>query len=103
MDGLRVFWTNIARKQRDHVFTYWNKRNKSKTYSKKLNLIIRERTDLLTIYPEMGILTNFKDTRAIMMKHYSILYQVRRTRIIIIAFWDNRDDQEKLLRLIQTE
>jgi len=80
MDGLTLFWTNTANKQRDHVFNYWNKRNKSKTYSKKLNLAIRERTDLIKIYPEMGKPTNFKKTRALIIGHYSILYQIQKNK-----------------------
>lgn len=103
MDGLTVLWTNTARKQRDHVFNYWNKRNKSIAYSKKINMAIRQRTDLLKIYPEMGKLTDFKDTRMVIMRHYSILYQIQRPKIIITAFWDNRDDPEKLLKFMQVE
>jgi hypothetical protein len=41
MDGLKVFWTLTAKRQRDHIFEYWNKKNKSKSYSTKLNLAIR--------------------------------------------------------------
>jgi len=103
MDELTVFWTITARKQRDRVFRYWNKRNKSTAYSKKLNLAIRERTDLLKIYPEMGKPTNFKETRAVIMGHYSILYQIQKSKIFLTAFWDNRDDPEKFLKSMRTE
>ena len=101
MDGLTVFWTNKARRQRDHVFEYWNKRNMSNSYSKKLNLAVRDRTDLLKIQPEMGKPTDFKNTRAVIMGHYSILYQVKRQEIIITAFWDNREDSKKLRRILK--
>lgn len=43
MDGLTIFWTQTAKQQRDHIFDYWNNRNKSKSYSRKLNLAIIER------------------------------------------------------------
>lgn len=65
MDGLTVFWTSTAKRQRDHIFNYWNKRNKNTNYSKKLNLAIRERTVLLKSHPEMGKATDFKETRAV--------------------------------------
>lgn len=29
MDALKLFWTSTAIKQRNHIFDYWNKRNKS--------------------------------------------------------------------------
>ncbi len=51
----------------------------------------------------MGKPTDFKNTRAVIMRHYSILYKVQRPKIIITAFWDNRDDPEKLLRLMRAE
>jgi toxin YoeB len=44
---LKIFWTSTAIKQRNYIFEYWNERNKSKSYSQKLNLKIKERTELL--------------------------------------------------------
>ncbi len=54
MDGLKIFWTLTAIKQRDHIFDFWNKRNKNNSYSKKLNLQIRKRVSQLRFQPEMG-------------------------------------------------
>ncbi len=97
MDEITVFWAKTAKKQRDHIFDYWNNRNKSKSYSKKLNLAIRERIKLLKSHPEMGRETIFGNTRAISMRHYSILYKIDNSVITITGFWDNRQDPEKFL------
>ena len=35
MDELKIIWTKIAILQRNEVFAYWNKRNKSTDFSKK--------------------------------------------------------------------
>lgn len=35
MARLKVFWTVTAVKQRNHVFEFWNERNKSNSFSKK--------------------------------------------------------------------
>ena len=40
MDEIKVIWTKIAIQQRDEIFDYWNNRNKTDSYSKKLNLKI---------------------------------------------------------------
>jgi hypothetical protein len=48
----------------------------------------------------MGKLTNFRETRAIIMGHYSILSQVQQPRIIITGFWDNRQNPEKLFKFL---
>ena len=101
MDGLTILWTNTAKRQRDSIFEYWNNRNKSNLYSKKLNTLIYERTALLKTFPEMGKWTHFNATRMISMGHYSILYQIKNSKIIITAFWDNRDDPQKLFNLLK--
>ena len=100
MDGLTLFWTQTAIKQRNYTFEYWNKRNKSRLYSQKLNLAIRGRTELLKQLPEMGKPTNYKNPRAIILGHYSILYKIQHKKIIITGFWDNRQDPEKLLKFL---
>ncbi len=86
MDELVIFWTQTAKWQRDHIFDYWDKRNKNKNYSKKLNLSIRARPILLKKHPKIGKITDFPKTRAIAMGHYSILYQIHRPKIIITGF-----------------
>lgn len=101
MDELTIFWTQTAKRQRDLIFEYWNNRNKSNSYSKKLNFSIIERIELLKSNPEMGKKTNFGVTKAISMRHYSILYKIDRPKIIITGFWDNRQDPEKLLDFLK--
>lgn len=101
MDGLTIFWSQTAKRQRDYIFDYWNKRNKNTNYSKKLNLFIRERTELLKKHPEMGKETDFRETRTISMGHYTVLYKILKPKIIITGFWDNRQDPEKLLEFLR--
>ncbi|PTX60940.1 plasmid stabilization system protein ParE [Kordia periserrulae] len=96
MDELKLFWTATAEKQRDYIFEYWNQRNKSNSYSKKLNLAIRERTKILKKQPEIGKEIQFKMLRLVSLKHYSIIYKLEKSAIIIVAFWDNRQDAKKL-------
>ena len=100
MVKLSIFWTETAIRQRNIVFYYWIERNKSNTYAKKLNEKIKERTSLLKNNPELGKKTDFNNTRALSLGHYSILYQKIDSKIIITAFWDNRQDPEKLLKLL---
>ena len=47
MDEVKIVWTTLARRERDAIFDYWNKKNKSNHDSKKLNLIIYQKIDLL--------------------------------------------------------
>ncbi len=100
MAELTIFWTQTALKQRNYTFEYWNNRNKSNSYSKKLNSSIKERTNLLKTNPELGKKTEFNNTRIISLGHYSILYKKIDLKIIITGFWDNRQDPKKLLKFL---
>ncbi len=100
MAELSIFWTNTALKQRNYTFEYWNDRNKSTTYSKKLNSSIKERTDILKTNPELGKKTEFNNTRVISLGHYSILYKKVDLKIIITGFWDNRKNPDKLFKFL---
>ncbi len=95
---MKVFWTKKALKQRNLVFSYWNHRNKSLTYSRKLNAEIKVKLELLKLNPEIGKKTNYKDIRGISLRHYSLFYTIKEDAIFILAFWDNRQSSEKLLK-----
>ncbi len=101
MARLKILWTSTALKQRNHIFDYWNERNRSNAFSIKLNEKIKERAKLLKTNPELGKKTEFKKTRAISLGHYSILYKRNDSNIIITGFWDNRQDPEKLLEFLK--
>ena len=101
MDKLNVFWTQTAIKQRNYIFDYWNMRNKSNSYTQKLNQLIKERTSLLRINPKLGKQTNFNQTRLLSLGHYSILYRQIDAQIIITGFWDNRQNPKKLLNFLR--
>ncbi len=78
MAPLNIVWTATALKQRNYVFEYWNERNKSKIYSQRLNIKIKERIELLKTNPKLGIKTEFKETRAISLGHFSDFLQENR-------------------------
>lgn len=102
MDQLEINWTSTALKQRNRIFNYWNTRNKNSNYSKKLNIIIKQRITLLAVFPEMGKITIAKDVKGISLENYSIFYKTTSTKIIIVAFWDNRQDFKKLIKFLKS-
>ena len=101
MAQLTIFWTETAIRQRNYIFEYWIERNQTTTYAKKLNEKIKERTNILKQNPDLGIKTDFKNTRVLSLGHYSILYQASENKIIITGFWDNRQEPEKLLNFLK--
>ena len=103
MAQLKVFWTETAIRQRNYIFEYWNERNKSTEYSRSLNVKIIERTSLLKSQPKLGKKSDSKNVRIVSLGHYSILYKFDKQKIIVVGFWDNRQDPNKLLKFLKTE
>ncbi len=97
-----IVWTETAAKQRRLVFDYWNEHNGSIEYSEKLIAQIKQRIDTLTRFPKSGRKTDFRNTFVTSLGgHYSIFYQIKRSKLIITGFWDNRQNPEKLIKLLK--
>lgn len=96
-----VRWTRTADIQYVGILEYWVKRNKSNTYSKKLVKIVAERTKQIAKTPFLYKPADFKDTRVDSLGNFSIFYKVTEQEILITAFWDNRQDPKKLLRILK--
>lgn len=93
-----VIWTKTADIQLVGVLKYWVVNNKSNAYSLKLLKQVTERTCQIAKNPELFKRTDFKNVRVASMGNYSIYYKTNEKEIIIYAFWDNRQDPQKLLR-----
>lgn len=103
MVELTLHWTNTALGQRNHIFKYWNKRNKSTEYSKRLLKAINERTKLILSFLEMGREIEFGNHRTIPLEHYSIFYRKVERKMIITAFWDNNQSPKKLMKVLKNK
>jgi len=101
MARLTLVWTKTALKQRNRTFKYWNKRNKSTEYSKRLREVINERTKLILSFPNMGREAGIKHHLTIPLEHYNIFYRKVEDKIVITAFWDNDQNPKKLLKILK--
>lgn len=95
-----IVWTETAAKQRREILRYWTERNGSSVFAEKLIKLISDRIGIIEKEPGAFKKTEFPETRESAMGHFSIYYQVSDTRMIIMAFWDNRQDPKKLLKLL---
>lgn len=90
-----IVWTSFARESRTSIFLYWNKRNKSKIYSKKLNLLFQESLQQLTVFPESSIIkSNNQKIRLKIASHFEIIYSVSDTHIFVLDIWDTRQNPQ---------
>lgn len=98
--AVKIIWTNTAVQQRRKILAYWNKRNKSTIYSKKLITEIAERVNFIVNNPEIYIKTDFPNIRASTLGHYNIFYKITSDALIVIAFWDNRRNPKTLSKIL---
>lgn len=101
MAGLELFWSETALKQRNDTFKFWNKKNGSKVYSQRLNLLIKDRSNKLLLFPEIGRRVEIDQIRVISIEHFSLFYEKYDDKIVIISFWDNRRNPKKLLKILK--
>jgi len=97
-----VIWTITASKQRRDILRYWTQKNGSTIYAEKLIKLIKVRIRTISVNPGAFKLTTFKDVWVSSLGHFSIYYKIRETDLIVVAFWDNRQDSKKLLEQIKS-
>lgn len=85
-------WSRNAQQQRKDIFDYWNKHNKSKAFSKKLNSLIKDALQPLKEHPCTGRKTSIDNNYLIRVRHFFLIYAVVDDLILIIAIWDGRRD-----------
>jgi len=96
-----VVWTRTADIQFVGVLQFWVEKNKSNSYSKKLVKLVSHRTEQIAKKPFLDKSADFKETHVASIGHFSIYYKVHDDRIIVTAFWDNRQDPKKLLKILK--
>ena len=69
--GTRIVWAPNALQSRKSIFAYWNKRNKSDVYSKKLNVLFNESIKQASLLHETGKPTEFKNIRLKIVSHFN--------------------------------
>jgi toxin YoeB len=90
----KIVWTIFARKSRSSIFLYWNKRNKSDTYSKKLNILFQESLKQLKFFPESSVKSNNQNVRLKIASHFEIIYSITDTHIFVLDIWNTRQNPD---------
>ena len=91
-----IIWTLTSIKDKIEIFEFWRNKTKSDRYPNKLNQLFDKAADLLSIYPELGLRTDFLDVRVKTVKEYSIYYRISKNEIQIIRVWYSGKDPYKL-------
>lgn len=94
MVARRIVWSSSAKLQLKAIFEYFNFRNKSKSYSIKLNTLIQTELKTLLQQPNIGKKTDAINVRGLLIENYYVFYEINETHIIILSVWDTRQDPE---------
>lgn len=97
----KVIWSVSAQMDRKKILEYWRRRNRSNTYSKKLNRLFKAAVQLIRQYPLIGRPSSEPLVRIKLVKDYLLIYELRDDAVFILAVWDNRQDPEKLSGIFQ--
>ena len=101
MAGRNVVWSKASIDQRRAILRFWTINNGSKTFSVKLIRRIKSRMKIISQFPYLGPQTEIEGIRVINVSHFSIFYKVTENEIGVVAFWDNRQDPEKISQNLQ--
>ena len=77
------------------ILTYYDERNGSDTYSKKLFKMLHEQIRLLSVFPEIGRITDFPGVRVVFVEKFGVEYQIREDAILVVDIYSCLTDPEK--------
>jgi plasmid stabilization system protein ParE len=97
----QIIWSLRAQNDKKEILDYWRRRNKSDTYSKKLNALFKESIKILKDFPQIGKETDDHKVRIKIVKNYFIIYEETQSQILILTIWDSRQDPDKLSKILQ--
>ena len=93
----KIIWSNRAKIKRYEILKFYIDRNKSHTYSIKLNRRINKELRLLIKYPDLGIKTDIEGVRGLIIENFILFYELDKNVIIVHYIWDSRQDPENLI------
>ncbi len=96
----KITWSANAKNDRTEILKYWIARNKSNTYSKKLNLLFRQAVNLISKNPGIGHLTIKENIKVKLVRDYLIVYELTIDTVYILSIFDGRRNPEEFQKRI---
>lgn len=76
------------------ILNFFDERNGSDRFSKKLLKMIHKQMLLLKTMPEIGRLTDFPSVRVLFVERFGIVYQIRDKVVLIIDIYSCETDPD---------
>jgi plasmid stabilization system protein ParE len=97
----QIIWSLRAQNDRKDILKFWREKNKSNTYSKKLDQRFREAISIIKDYPQIGKQTDDSNARVKIITDYLLIYEEIENSIIILTIWDSRQDPQNLKKILK--
>jgi len=81
----QIIWTTKAKNEFIDILEYWINRNKSNSFSIKLNDLIEEQLNLIAEYPNIGRKTDIKNVCIKVIHKYLLYYQISDKKIFVLT------------------
>lgn len=95
MASKEIRWTIQAVNDKLDILEFWINRNRSKSYSEKLDKFFDEALMQVADFPGQGKLSDYRDIRIKLVRSYLIYYLVEGEKVVVIRLWDSRRDSKK--------
>jgi len=92
----QIEWGRLAQNERLQILHYWDMRNKSKAYSRKLDRLFKKDLKTVCRYPFIGKPTNKPNIRIKIVRDYLLVYEINTEKIVVPRVWDTRRNLTKL-------
>ena len=92
----KIIWSHLAKIKLFQILEFYNKRNKSSSFSKKLYEKFNKELLLLIKQPEIGIKTDFESVRGLIVDEFILFYEVTPNKIIVHSLWDCKQNPNDL-------
>ncbi len=99
--GYEILWSSHALKELEAVFNYLENNFTDKEIN-KLASEIEETIELIKQNPKLFREVEYRDTRkVVILKFNNLYYRINKDTVEILSFFSNRQDPDKLLKLLR--
>ncbi|GAB3004078.1 type II toxin-antitoxin system RelE/ParE family toxin [Cyclobacterium sp. 1_MG-2023] len=93
---LKTIWSLEAIYEFEAICEYWDKRNNSNLYSRKLFKLTQEVIKIIEKHPKLGVNSNSANIKMRLVENnYYLIYKICDEHIEILKFWDTRQNPKK--------
>ncbi len=96
----KIVWSRKSQDDKKDIFLYWNNRNISKLYSKKLNKLFIAAVEFVAEFPLVGKKSNIENVRMKVVRDYLIIYEFNAEYMYVLRVWSTQQNPEKIKEIV---